>query len=123
MDYITINNQTLPYPKQFQLQKVPFIVSEITTMTGQTYADVNGWKYADTVIEWGALYPEDLQRLVTAVSSPSFYINFIDESGQTQSVRAILRRFTRSKTLVKQSGSYVWTDVGIEVSFPNPNSF
>ena len=60
MDYITINNQTLPYPKQFQLQKVPFIVSEITTMTGQTYADVNGWKYADTVIEWGALYPEDL---------------------------------------------------------------
>lgn len=123
MDYLQINNQNLPYPKSFTMQKVPNVVAEITTMTGQTYADINGWKYADTTIEWGSLYPEDLQRLVSAVSSPSFNIQFINENGQTTTVRAILRGFNKSKTLARYGNKYVWEGVGITLSFPDCYQF
>ena len=74
MDYITINGQNLPYPKQFTMKRAPNIVCQFRTMTGKDYADVNGWKWADTTITWDALYPEDLNRLINAVQGSSSFI-------------------------------------------------
>lgn len=133
MDYITFRyamsgsttiSWDLPYPKKFEMQKVPNIVSEITTMTGQTYADINGWKYANTTIEWGALYPEDLQKLVGSMGvvkyGPAFTLTFIDANKQTQTVNAVLRGFHNAKTLARQrNGDYVWEGVSIDLSFPD----
>lgn len=119
MNTITINGQTLPYPKSLELKKIPNIVGEIETMTGKRIADVNGWRYADTTIEWGTLYPEDLNRLVTATSAPSFTIRFMDEHGTNQTVNAVLRGYSKARTLVKYGGQYVWEKVGITVSFPD----
>lgn len=116
---ITINNQALPYPKSFKLQKTPNIVCELETMSGKRIADVNGWRYADTSIEWGALYPEDLKRLVDATADPSFTIIFTDEEGTAQTVNAVLRSFSRSRTLARYGNDFVWEGVGINLSFPD----
>ena len=120
MDYITINGQNLPYPKQFTMKRTPNIVCQYRTMSGKDYADVNGWKWADTTITWDALYPEDLNRLITAVqSSSSFTIAFIDAGGNARSANAILTGFGHSKSLVKIKGSYYWQNVSIDLMFPD----
>ena len=116
---IIINGQRLPYPKSFKMEKTPNIACELETMSGKRIADVNGWRYADTSIEWGALYPEDLKRLVAATADPSFKITFHTDDGEAMAVNAILRSFTRSRTLVQYGDDFVWEGVGINVSFPD----
>ena len=114
----------LPYPKKFEMQKTPFIVSEFTTMTGQTYADVIGWKWADTTIEWGALYPHKLENLVWVINyalshtDGDFRLTFKDNNNQDVTVKAIIRNFKKAKTLVKYGDHYVWDGVSLELSFP-----
>ena len=120
MDYITINSQNLPYPKNFQMKRTPNIVNQMRTMTGKDIADINGWKWADTTITWDALYPEDLDRLITAVqSSSSFVLTFMDAGGTSRSVNAILKGFGHSKTLVKNRGKYYWQNVSVDLMFPD----
>jgi hypothetical protein len=125
MDHITINSQNLPYPDTFNMKRVPNIVCQFRTMTGKDYADINGWKWADTTITWKALYPEDLTRLINAVqSAASFTISFMDAGGTSRSVNAVLKGFGHSKSLVKtHGGSYVWQDVSIDLMFPDCYSY
>lgn len=118
MDYLRINGYDLPYPKSFELHKEPNIVCELTTMTGRRIADVNGWRYADTTIEWGSLYEEDLSDLIQAVSTPDLTIRFKDMEGETVTVDAILKGFTGKRTLAIYEEKAVWEGVAIAVSFP-----
>ena len=120
MDYITINGINLPYPETLEMQRIPNIVAQLRTMTGKDIADVNGWKWADTSIQWKSLYPEDLKRLINAVqSSTSFTVTFKDADGTTRTVNAILKGFKHSKTLVKIRDKYVWQDISITLMFPD----
>jgi hypothetical protein len=89
-------------------------------MTGKDYADINGWKWADTTITSDTLYPEDLNRLINAVqSSSSFTITFMDAGGTSRTVNAVLKGFGHSKSLVKIKGSYYWQGVSIDLMFPD----
>ena len=115
---ITINDEVLPYPNDFQMQKVPNIVNEMVTLSGKTIADVNGWKYADTTLKWDTLLDQDLQRLLSAISAFQFDVTFTDISG-TWTVEAILKHRTNVKTPMFHNGATVWKDVEVELSFPN----
>ena len=119
MKYLRINNYNLPYPKAFEMRKEPNIVCELTTMTGSKVADVNGWRWADTTIEWGALYQEDLTLLLQATASPTLTIAFENMSGGTTTVNAILKGFVGKRTLAVYDGDTVWEGVAIAVSFPD----
>lgn len=110
-----------PYPKQFEMQVVPNIVNEIHTMSGNTLYDVNGWKYADTTIEWGTLYPEKLHDLIYIVNKAKvndLYLEYVDPEGTAQSIKAVIKNFKKAKTLVRYGSDYVWEGVALTLSFP-----
>ena len=118
MMYITINGYQVPYPNDFEMEQVPNIVGEIITMSGRTIADINGWKYADTTLQWGTLLDEDLHNLLNAISVPSFNITFTDIDGTTKTVEAIFRGITHTKTPLFNNGVVVWQNIQVALSFP-----
>lgn len=119
MQYITINGYDIPYPNDFQLQRVPNIVNEITTLTGKVVADVNGWRYGDTDLNWDTLLDGDLQNLLAAIANSSFQVKFYDIDGVEHTVNAILRNRANIKTPMFHRGVTVWRDVSIQLSFPD----
>ena len=133
MDYITFrinytmdgtsgsSSEQLPYPKTFEMQVVPNIVNEIHTMSGNVLYDVNGWKYADTTIEWGTLYPEMLERLIQVVNKAKvndLFIEYIDPKGEAKPVKTVIRNFKKAKTLARYGSDYVWEGVSLQLTFP-----
>lgn len=119
LQYITINGQQVPYPNDFQLQRVPNIVNEMQTLTGKTVADINGWKYGDTELAWDTLLDEDLQNLLVAISDSSFNITFSDIDGAEHTVTAVYKGRANIKTPVFYKGLTVWKDVRVQLSFPD----
>lgn len=119
MQYITINGQQIPYPNDFAPQKVPNIVNEMTTLTGKVVADINGWRYADTSLQWDTLLDEDLQSLLTAIGSPSFEITFLDIDGTEQTVSAVLKGRANVKTPLYNNGVTIWKEISVDLSFPD----
>lgn len=117
MDYIDINGYSIPYPNDFTMRKVPRIVSEIETMNGTTIADISGWKYDDTTLEWDTLLDDDLQNLLTAISANIFPITFEDIDGQ-HTVQAVLISRQNVKTPLFKDGNLIWSDLQISLSFP-----
>lgn len=117
---LIINGYSLPYPEKFTMTKVPYITAEYTTMAGNTVADINGWKYADTTITWAALETNDLNALIDATAgNSSFNITFVDTGdGATRTEEAILRSFSKSKVRYLHSGKIMWEDVSVSLSFP-----
>ena len=119
LQYITINGQDIPYPNDFELQKIPNIVNEMTTLTGRVVADVNGWRYADAELTWGTLLGEDLQNLLAAIAKTEFEVSFLDIDGNIRTVSAVLRGRANVKTPMFHNGVTVWKDVKITLSFPD----
>lgn len=119
MQYMNINGYSIPYPNNFTLQKVPNIVNEMQTLTGKTVADVNGWKYGDTELQWDTLLDADLQNLLAAISSNTFEVIFKDIDGIDHTVNAVFRGRANVKTPMFHKGVTVWNDVKIELSFPD----
>lgn len=119
LQYITINGQKIPYPNDFTLQKVPNIINEMTTLTGKIVADINGWRYGDTDLEWDTLLDEDLQNLLSAISDPSFTISFKDIDGAEHSVTAVFKGRANVKTPMFYQNMTVWKNVSVSLSFPD----
>lgn len=119
LQYININGQQVPYPNDFQLQRVPNIINEMQTLTGKTVADINGWKYGDTELTWDTLLDEDLQNLLAAISDSSFDITFSDIDGAEHTVTAVYKGRANIKTPVFYKGLTVWKDVRVQLSFPD----
>ena len=119
LQYITITGEQIPYPNGLTLQKVPNIVNEMTTLTGKVVADINGWKYGDTELEWDTLLDEDLQSLLAAISAPTFTVSFYDIDGTEHSVSAVFKGRANVKTPMFHNGLTVWKDVSITLSFPD----
>ncbi len=119
MQYLTINGLKVPYSNSLQLQKVPNIVNEMTTLTGKVVADINGWRYADTTLTWDTLLDRDLQNLLTALSQNTFVIEFLDIDGVTHSVNAVLKGRANVKTPLFHNGKTVWSEVSVDISFPD----
>lgn len=119
LQYITINGQQIPYPNDFTPQKVPNIVNEMTTLTGKVVADINGWRYGDTDLEWDTLLDEDLQNLLTAIRSPMFQVSFYDIDGTEHTINAVFKGRANVKTPMFYNGATVWKGVSVTLSFPD----
>lgn len=117
MDYLTINGYAIPYPNDFTMTKKPRIVSEIETLSGTVIADVSGWKYEDTTLQWDTLLDADLQNLLAAISSDIFTITFNDIDGP-HTVTAILSERTNVKTPLFKDGQLIWSNIEIGLTFP-----
>lgn len=136
MDYVSFNGaaNAVPYPNDFQMMKEPNIVAEITTMSGQTIADVNGWKFADTTLQWDYL-PDEYLKIILEETDPItkgvFKFGFYEMqhsvtramNGQRPSrvARNALRKSAVStKTCFHTKEGYlVWKDVEMTLSFPD----
>lgn len=118
MMHMKVNGRSIPYPNDFTMKKEDHIVGEIKTASGATYADVNGWSYADTTLQWDTLLGDDLETLLTEMSG-TFTLEFVNITGGLESVRAFRRSLEYQKTEIMHDGSVVWRDVTMEVSFPD----
>lgn len=119
MDYMTINGHSVPYPNSLQLTKEPNIVNEIKTLTGKIIADVNGWRYADTTLEWDTLLANDLDNLLEAISQNKFEISFVDIDGVEHTVNATLKGRANVKTPIFEPGRVLWQDIKVTLTFPD----
>ena len=119
LQYITINGYDIPYPNDFELQKVPNIVNEMVTLTGRTVADINGWKYADVELRWDTLLDADLQNLLAAIADNEFQVTFKDIDGSYHTVNAVFRGRANVKTPMFHRGVTVWKNVTVQLSFPD----
>ena len=119
LQYLTINGESIPYPNNLTLQKVPNIVNEMTTLTGKVVADVNGWRYGDTDLTWDTLLDDDLQALLSAINAPSFQISFKDIDGTEHTINAVFKGRANVKTPMFYNGATVWKDVSVTLSFPD----
>ena len=117
MDYLTINGYSIPYPNDFTMKKIPRIVSELETMSGTIIADISGWKYEETTLQWDTLLDADLQNLLSAISTDLFDISFKDIDGN-HTVKAILTKRSNVKTPIFKDGQLIWSNIEISLSFP-----
>lgn len=119
MQYININGYSIPYPNSFSMKKVPRIVSEMETLDGSIVADVAGWRYDDTTLQWDTLLDADLRNLLLALdASAAFPITFNDIDGE-RTVNAIYRGRSNVKTPMFHNGVTVWKDIQVELTFPD----
>lgn len=119
MDYININGYSVPYPNDFQMKKTPNKVASLTTMSGKTLSDINGWKYDNTTLQWGTLLDSDLNNMLTAINNNEFTLTFTNLSGELETVNAVLESSVSTKTRRKHNGNIVWKDIQVEISFPD----
>ena len=121
MDYLKVNGHPIPYSNGFTMDQVPNIINEVTLMDGSTEADINGWKYDDTSLEWGTLYEEDLITLFTETDPirGTFNLSFHEPgSDDYKTVKAMRIGRGLKKTRYKEDGKIVWTGVRIDLTFP-----
>lgn len=118
MDYITINEKVIPYPNKFKMEKEPNIVSELTTMNGNVVADINGWRFRDTTLQWDTLLDNDLRNLLDALADDVFTMTFKWIDGNEHTVTARKESRVATKTRLKRGGKTIWSDINVTLSFP-----
>ena len=121
MDYIKVNGHQVPYPNGFKMTRVPNIVAEITTLTGQKIADYNGWKYDQATLSWDYLKEEELQTLLsqTDAANGSFLLTFFDTEDGEKTINAWRISRVTTKTRFKEKGHIVWTGIELTLDFPD----
>lgn len=118
MDYMKLNGMRIPYPNNFEMKPKINKVALITTLSGDEYADVNGWKYQPITMQWDTLFDEDLNNLLAIANSDTFMMTFIDLDGQEHTETAVFESRVSVKTPLKRNGKIVWSGISVEVSFP-----
>lgn len=121
MDYLKVNGHSIPFSNGFTMNQVPNIVNEVTLMDGSTQADINGWRYDDTTLNWDYLTEADLQTLLTETDPirGTFELSFYEPgTNGYKTVKALRRGRVIVKTRHKRDGKIVWTGIEIELTFP-----
>jgi hypothetical protein len=90
-------------------------------MSGTVQADINGWRYADTTLEWDYLTEDDLNTLL-AETDPirgTFNFSFFEPgSNNYKTIKALRTGRVVVKTRHKRNGSIIWTGIEIDLTFP-----
>lgn len=112
--------RTLPRPSGFTVEREGVYAGEITSCTGQYYADYIGWKYADMNLQWDILQPAELDFLINLPAVVS--LSWEDSTGSTvtESVRITKRASTGSR--YTKNGRQYWKKVSMGVSFNGTHS-
>lgn len=122
MDYIKINDYKIPFPNGFTMEPEDNIVNEVTVMSGDTQADVNGWKYKEQTFEWDYLKEEELNRLISETDPihGTFAFSFYEPgTNGYKTINAMRKGRVYVKTRYKDAGKIVWTGIKVKLSFPN----
>lgn len=117
---IKINGRSFPLPKDFEMNTAPNIVSEITTMSGNLIADVNGWVYQDTTLAWDWLDADVLTSLMEETQDV-FDFTFDDMNSGVQKTIKAYRKGTGGKKIatITPDNKVQWTGIQISVGFPD----
>ena len=121
MDHIKVNGNSIPYPNSMEMIQAPNIVNEVVTMNGNTQADINGWRYEDTTLNWDYLEERYLNTLLTETDplNGPFELSFYGPgSNEYKTVKAIRVGRVIVKTRFKRNGVIVWTNIALELRFP-----
>ena len=114
---ITIDGTNIYRPNDMVLSREDVYAAEYTTCTGKTIADVIGWKYADTSLEWDIL-PDEMMTVLLRMSGESEIV-FTDADG-THTESVIRTGFSDAPTrFTRDDGSIIWKDVRLNISFIN----
>ena len=121
MDYLEVNGNKIPFSNGFTMTQIPNLVNEVTLMNGSKQADINGWRYDDTTLEWDYLRESDLQTLLTETDPirGTFDLSFYEPgTNGYKTVKALRIGRVLVKTRYKEQGEIVWTGIEIELTFP-----
>ena len=121
MDFIKVNGNKIPYSNSMEMNQVPNIVNEVMTMNGNMQADINGWKYEDTSLDWDYLEERYLNTLLTETDplNGPFELSFYGPGSNTyKTVKAIRIGRVVVKTRFKRNGVIVRTGIRLDLRFP-----
>lgn len=115
---IRIDGTEIYRGNDFTLQREYIYAGEYETCTGKRIADVVGWRYADTTIEWDTL-PQDMLTFLVNLTGTSVAITFRNEKGLTgyenvipQVISSQATRYTDPTT-----GKQVWKNIQLQLRF------
>lgn len=100
-------------------QRTDVYAAEITTCTGETIADLIGWKYDDMTLSWEAL-PQDMVDILVNMSGICRLI-FDDADGIQHTENVIRTSVVYLRHRYTQNGIVWWKEVEVEVKFVNVN--
>lgn len=115
---IKIDDNTIYKGNDFTLQREYIYAGEYETCTGKRIADVVGWRYADTTIEWDTL-PQDMLNYILHLTGKRVIFSFKNEYGVNipeyvipQVISSQATRFTDPTT-----GKPVWKNIQLQLRF------
>lgn len=114
-----INGVTIVEPIKLEMARVDNIVSSLQTQSGRTIADIRGWKYADTSLNWGTIPESQLQYLLPL---NEFDLTFDDFDG-IKTIKAIRKSFVGQKQRFLVDNKVFYAKFGLEVMFPDVYDF
>jgi len=118
---IMINGEDIIRPNGFSPKREDLYAGEITTCNGSITADLVGWKYADTTMQWDALPEDQLQTLLAMKGEAT--LTFDDADGNTRSEKIIRTSAVTTATRhIGPEGTPLWIDVNVEVRFINAHN-
>ena len=106
---------TLPRPSGFTVEREAVYAGEITTCTGQYYADYIGWHYADMDLTWEILEPAELDVLIAL--PPVITLKWTDTDGTDKSESVRITKRASTGTRFTKGGRQYWKNVSLGVSF------
>ena len=114
LQFIQINGQNILKPENFSPERQDIYAAEITTCTGDTIADLIGWKYADITLQWPIL-PQSMVDILIQMNGEST-ITFDDVDGNTTEkvVRAGIVTLRNRNTI---QGETWWKNVSVTLRF------
>lgn len=114
---ITIDNEQIFRPSDFDLKREDVYAGEYTTCTGAVIADRIGWRYSDIELKYDTLPDDQMQTLLGM--SGECNLTFTDSDG-SHTEKVIRLAFSNAPTrFTAYDGSVLWKDVAVSLRFIN----
>lgn len=117
---ININGTDIYRPNDMVLAREDVYAAEYTTCTGKTIADVIGWKYADTTLEWDTL-PDSMMSVLLNMTGENTII--IPDADNIYTEQCIRTGFEDAPTrFTTDTGDVIWKGIKVNISFINTHT-
>ncbi len=119
---ITIDNHEIYRGNDFTLSREFLYAGEVETCTGKRCADLVGWRYADTTIQWDALPDGQLQSIL-ALSGEQVEFTFTNEEDESVTETVIPRALASTATRhTGRDGKAIWKGISLQIQFINAHN-
>lgn len=120
LQFIQINGQNILKPENFSPEREDIYAAEITTCTGDTIADLIGWKYADITLSWPIL-PQSMIDILIAMYGEST-ITFDDVDGTSHTEKIVRNGIVSMRNRNTIQGETWWKNVSVSLRFLEAHS-